>query len=194
MSWGASNRNRKHCFLLMCILCLQPRRPTLECLLGSTLFHKESQGWTQLTRNLPSPKLQPELGCLERIHHFPQGNREVIPSPGQLQRTLNGSQMTPWKVARSSQAGFSVEQDKLPCALSSSLYPSILLTGPGVGGVGGEDQSGMYAHVGRQSFIPEACAFRPVFHVCFLCTCFVPRQSVPFFKAVVLYLSNAVTL
>lgn len=48
MSWGASNRNRKHCFLLVCILCLQPRRPTPGCLLGLRSFIKKAKAGLNL--------------------------------------------------------------------------------------------------------------------------------------------------
>lgn len=77
--------------------------------------------------------------------------------------------MTPWKVARSSQAGFSVEQNNLPCVsvfLTYALVSCRLVQG--LEELGEEGRSGMYTLVGRQSFISEACAFRPVFHVCFV--------------------------
>lgn len=71
MGEGCSNRTRKHCFLIMCILSLQPRRPIPGCLLGFILFHKESQGWTPLMRNLESPKLQ-NLVLWSRFAIFPK--------------------------------------------------------------------------------------------------------------------------
>lgn len=46
--WGGSSRNRKPCCLLVCILCLQPRRPTPDCLLGLPSFIKKAKAGLNL--------------------------------------------------------------------------------------------------------------------------------------------------
>lgn len=190
--WGGSNRNRKHCFLLMRILCPQPRRPTPGCLPGLPSFIKKAKAG---------------LNLLGTSHLQRYSQTWLFGEDSPFSPRKQGSDFIPrlttedpkWRPNDSLESG-QVLSGRVQCGAGQAALcfclphfcPSILPTGPGVGGVGGEGQSGVDAHVGRQSFIPEALHSDPCF-MCVFCA-HVPRQSVPFFKAMVLYLSNIVTL
>ena len=79
------------------------------------------------------------------------------------------------------------------CAPSSSLTTQLLANWSR--GVGTKERArvGCVPMRGGWSFIPEVCGFILLFYVCFLYTCFEARQSVQFFKMLVLSLPNAVT-